>query len=288
MLGKDPVYTSGDNSSNTRTGASFMDAIAQFKEMQKQGWAHFAPLQALTTPTAARLVRYASIRTGHKVLDVACGTGVVAVTAARQGAKVTALDLTPELLVHARRNAELAKVEVEWHEGDVEKLPFPDASFDVVVSEFGHIFAPSPETAVREMLRVLKPAGTIAFATWPPELLVGRSFTLLSRYAPPPPPGVAAPPLWGDPNIIRERLGNAVRQLAFDRACMNVPALSPAHFRMHIEQTVGAMIKLVEFLSASDPAKLAALRSEYEALVSEYLDDNVVRQDFLLTRAVKV
>src|SRR5207237_8389078 len=96
------------------------DAIAKFKETQRQGWMHFAPLQALTTPAAARLVKFASIRSGQNVLDVACGTGVVAVTAARMGAKVTGLDLTPELLAHARENASIAKIEVDWHEGDVE------------------------------------------------------------------------------------------------------------------------------------------------------------------------
>jgi SAM-dependent methyltransferase len=265
----------------------FMDPLAQFKQMQKQGWAHFTPLQALTTPSAAQLVKHALIRPGQKVLDVACGTGVVAVTAARLGAQVTALDLTPELLANARENASLAQVEVEWHEGDVEALPFGDANFDVVVSQFGHIFAPRPEIAIAEMLRVLKPGGTIAFATWPPELMIGRSFLLSSRFAPPPPPGVAPPPLWGDPNVIKERLGDRVKAITFDRGRMYVPALSPQHFRKHVEQTAGPLIKLVELLSATDPAKLAAFRSEYEALVMEYCEDNVVHQDYLLTRAIK-
>ena len=264
-----------------------MDPISQFKEMQKQGWMHFAPLQALTTPAAARLVKFASIRSGQNVLDVACGTGVVGITAARLGANVTGLDLTPELLAHARENAGIATVEVNWHEGDVESLPFADSSFDVVVSQFGHIFAPRPEVAVGEMLRVLKPGGTVAFATWPPELLIGRSFALVSGYMPPPPPGVAPPPLWGDPNVVRERLGDRVRQLTFDRARMLVPALSLQHFRRNVEQTAGPIVKLVEMLSATDPTKLAAFLSEYETLVSEYFEDNVVHQDYLLTRAVK-
>src|SRR6266540_6055928 len=100
-----------------------MDPISQFKEMQKQGWTHFAPLQALTTPAAAQLVRHASIRAGNKVLDVACGTGVVAITAARLGAKVTGLDLTPELLAHARENSSIAKVDVKWHEEMLKTFP---------------------------------------------------------------------------------------------------------------------------------------------------------------------
>lgn len=136
-----------------------MDSLAQFKEAQRQGWAHFAPLEANTTPEAARLVKHARVRPGHRVLDVACGTGVVAVTAARLGARVTGLDLTPELLERARENASIAGVDVDWHEGDVEQLPFGDAAFEVVLSQFGHMFAPRPGVAVAEMLRVLSPGG---------------------------------------------------------------------------------------------------------------------------------
>jgi ubiquinone/menaquinone biosynthesis C-methylase UbiE len=176
-----------------------MDLIAQFKESQKQGWAHFTPLEMFTTPAAARLVAHANIPAGQRVLDVACGTGVVAVTAARVGAQVSALDLTPQLLERARENAELAGVRVEWREGDVEELPFEDAAFDAVLSQYGHMFAPRPEVAVGEMLRVLKPGGTIAFSTWPPELFIGRTFMLVAGYAPAPPPGVAPPTLWGNP-----------------------------------------------------------------------------------------
>jgi SAM-dependent methyltransferase len=204
-----------------------MDPFESFKQAQKQGWAFFAPFEAHTTAQAALLVRHAGIRPTDRVLDVACGTGVASVTAARLGARVTGLDLTPELLERARENSRIAEAEIEWLEGDVEKLPFADAAFDVVVSQYGHIFAPRPEMAIREMLRVLRPGGTIAFSTWPPELMVGRSFTLIASYMPPPPPGVSPPPQWGDPNIVRERLGSAVKDIVFDRRTMLVPALSP-------------------------------------------------------------
>lgn len=264
-----------------------MDSLVQFKEMQKQGWAHFAPLEAVTTPAAAMLVKFAKVSAGQRVLDVACGTGVVAVTAARRGARVTGIDLTPPLLERARENSRLANVEIEWHEGDVEALPFEAAAFDVVLSQYGHIFAPRPEVAIAEMLRVLKPGGTIAFSTWPPELFVGRGFSLVGSYLPPLPSGVMPPPLWGDPNMVRERLGSAVKEIHFDRQRMSAPALSPQHFRNMIERTAGPIVRLVETLSASDPAKLAAFRREYEALVAEYHEDNLVRQDYLLTRAIK-
>jgi 2-polyprenyl-3-methyl-5-hydroxy-6-metoxy-1,4-benzoquinol methylase len=263
------------------------DPFAQFKAMQRQGWAHFAPLETFTTPPAARLVSFAGIVAGTRVLDVACGTGVVAVTAARSGARVTALDLTPELLDRARWNAEVAKVEVEWHEGDVERLPFDSGTFDVVISQFGHMFAPQPALAIAEMLRVLRSGGTIAFSTWPPELFVGRTFALVARYMPPPPPGAAPPPLWGSPDVIRERLGTAVTGLTFDRERMLAQTLSPSHHRAMFERTAGPVLKLVEMLKDTEPQRLEEFRREYEALAAEYFQDNVLRQDYLLTRATK-
>jgi SAM-dependent methyltransferase len=265
-----------------------MDPFEAFKAAQKAGWAHFAPLEVFTTPVAARLVKHAKVQAGQSVLDVGCGTGVVAVTAARLGARVKGLDLTPELLERARENAQIAGLGIDWQEGDAENLPFDDGAFDVVLSQFGHMFAPRPEVAVAQMLRVLKPGGTIAFATWPPELFTGRMFMITARYAPPPPPGLAPPPQWGDPRIVSERLGSAVKDIVFDRGTMLVPALSPQHFRTTFEKTAGPVVKVVESLAATDPAKLAAFRGEYEALIAEYHADNTVRQDYLLTRAVKV
>src|SRR5229473_5322752 len=261
-----------------------MDPFESFKAAQKQGWAHFVPFEAFTTPCAARLLKWAGVRSGQRVLDVACGTGVVSVTAARLGASVTGLDLTPELLERARENAHIAGVKVDWHEGDVEKLPFGDAAFDVVMSQFGHIFAPRAELAIGEMLRVLKPGGTIAFSTWPPELFVGRMFALTSSYMPPPPPGVSPPPQWGDPNIVRQRLGPAVKDILFDRATMLIAALSPSHQRLAAEKSAGAMVRLVAALEGSDPAKLEQFRREYDALAGEYFEDNYLRQDYLITR----
>jgi len=261
-----------------------MDPFADFKAAQRKGWAFFAPLEAITTVPAAKLVAFARVRAGEKILDVGSGTGVVAITAARAGAKVIALDLTPELLEVARNNAQLADVTVDFREGDAEALPFADASFDAVLSQFGHMFAPRPDVVVGEMLRVLKPGGTVAFSTWPPELFTGRMFALTGKYAGPPPPGVAPPPQWGDPNIVRDRLGAAVRDLAFDRGTMLNPALSPAHHRMQSEKFAGPVKRFVE---AAEPDKLAQFRREYEALVEQYFDGNCVRQDFLMTRAVK-
>src|SRR5262249_33106565 len=150
-------------------------------------WSNFALFENLTGSVAGRLVSFAGIKPGAKVLDVGCGTGVVGLTAARLGARVTGADLTPELVAHAKENSALMGVQAEWLQGDAEALPLPDASFDFVVSQFGHMFAPRPEVAIREMLRVLKRGGVIAFSTWPPEMFVGRMFALNGKYGPPPP-----------------------------------------------------------------------------------------------------
>lgn len=261
------------------------DPFVQFKAVQREAWGLFAPIAASTTPPAACLVEFAKIAAGEAVLDVGCGTGVVTVTAARTGANVRGLDLSPVLLEEARRNAALAGVTIEFTEGDVEALPYPDASFDVVTSQFGHMFAPRPEVAIAEMLRVLKPRGRIAFSTWPPELMIGRMFKLVSSYMPPP-PGVAPPPLWGEPTVIRERLGDKVTDIEFDRDDLRFGTLSPRHFVALMEQAAGPVAKLVSTL-ADDPQKLAQFRGEFADMVGKYFSHNIVRQSFLMTRAIK-
>lgn len=174
--------------------------------------------------------------------------------------------------------------EIVWTEGDAERLPYPDASFDVVLSQFGHMFAPRPDVTVSEMRRVLKPNGRIAFATWPPEHLIGRMFALVGRNSPPPPAGAAAPPQWGNPALVAERLGARFEAPFFERGTMVFPALSVPHFRMFMERSVGPMRKLVERL-AGEPQTLGTLRAEFDALVASYYSDNVVHQSYLMTRA---
>jgi SAM-dependent methyltransferase len=261
------------------------DPFFELKQRQREMWASFSPTAMFTTPVAAHLVKFAGVTAGESLLDVGTGTGVVALTAARAGAKVTGLDLTPALLDHARENARIAgQGGIVWTDGDAEDLPYPDASFDVVVSQFGHMFAPRPDVAVAEIRRVLKPHGRFAFATWPPEHFVGKMFAFVGQHSPPPPPGAAPPPQWGSPAIIAERLAGLFEAPFFDRGTMSVAALSLAHFREFMERSVGPMQKLVERL-ASDSPKLQAIRSEFEALASPYFVDNVVHQSYLLTKA---
>jgi SAM-dependent methyltransferase len=269
---------------------SDVDPFAKYRAAQREAWSSFLPVEVITTIPAAKLVKFAQVRPGQRLLDVACGTGVVAVTAAGRGAKVSGLDLSPVLLERAQHNASVAAVDIDFIEGDAEALPYPDASFDVVLSQYGHIFAPRPAVVLKEMLRVLKKGGRLAFSTWPPEHFTGRMFSFLAGYLPPPPSGTEAPApaaLWGDPNIVRERLGASVTELTFDRATLTAPALSVAHFRLAQEKTIGPLAKVIASLE-NDPAKLAKLRAEFEAMAGDAYDDNAIRMPFLMTRATKV
>ncbi len=266
------------------------ESFPQFKAMQREIWAGFAANEGFTTLAAAELVAFAKVREGEAVLDVGCGTGVVSVTAARQGGRAKGLDLTPVLLDRARENASIAGVEIEFVEGDVESLPYPDASFDVVLSQFGHMFAPRPEVATAEMLRVLKPGGRIAFATWPPEHFMGKTFALIASYMPAPAPGgpvPAPPPLWGDPNVVRQRLGERVSGLGFSRSWLTMPALSARHVAIGAEATFGPLKALLARLGTNQPERAASLRAAVARLVAETMEGNHLRQHYLMSLATK-
>ncbi|HVM45798.1 MAG TPA: class I SAM-dependent methyltransferase [Candidatus Thermoplasmatota archaeon] len=262
------------------------DPFVEFKAKQREGWKNYGPAESHTTRTAAHLVRVADVKRGQRVLDVACGTGPVAVTAARLGAIVSGVDLTPELLMRAAENSAIAAVDVAWREGDVEMLPYRDGEFDVVLSQFGHIFAPRPDVATSEMLRVLKPGGTLAFSAWAPSGAVGAMFGVISKHLPPPPPGVPPPTLWGDVATVRARLGERVRDLYFEHAALEGTALSPAHNRLDLEAIL-APLRALFHEHRDDPKRIEAVRAELDAALAPYHRDNVVRNEYLLVRALK-
>ncbi|HEV2595039.1 MAG TPA: methyltransferase domain-containing protein [Sphingomicrobium sp.] len=262
------------------------DMFAEFKNQQRAMWSSFAPSAVLTTPVAGHLIEFAGIAPGEKVLDVACGTGVVAITAARRGATVSALDLTPALLEHARENEKIAECgPIDWTEGDAERLPYPDDSFDVVLSQFGHMFAPRPDVALGEMRRVLKSGGRIAFATWPPEHFVGRFFAFVARYSPAPPEGAVPPPLWGSIPVVTERLSRDFDSPFFERGVMRVPALSLTHLWLYMSASIGPLQKIVERY-INEPEELRTIRQGMIELAAPYFSNNIMHQDYLLTRAV--
>lgn len=152
------------------------------------------------------------IKAGMRVLDVACGTGNLAIPAAKAGASVTGMDIATNLIEQARTRALRDDVKVRFDEGDAEELAYPDASFDLVVSMYGAMFAPRPERVAAELVRVCRPGGQIAMANWTPRGFVGQMFKAIAGHAPPP-PGMPAPVLWGDEAIVRERLRNGIAKL---------------------------------------------------------------------------
>ena len=263
-----------------------MTDFKKIKEGAKQVWAGFAPLEHITGTAAPRLIRFANINSNHRVLDVACGTGVVALSAAREGAEVVGADLTPELIEKAKENNTIFGLGVEFHESDVESLPFENEEFDVVVSQFGHMFAPRPEIALSEMMRVLRPGGTIAFSTWPPELFMGKFFQIIYKYSDPLPEGFETPPMWGNVDTVIKRLRPTSKQILFDRDKIMSPGLSIGHLLNMFEKGAGPLSKLVEKLSAK-PKVLKSLRDSILEILSMYFENNYLRQDYLLTKAIK-
>lgn len=241
-----------------------------------------------SAPEAAHLVHFAGVEPADRVLDVGTGSGLVAIVAAQRGAQVAGVDPTPALLAKAKENAALAGCrDIEWHEGAAEVLPFADASFDVVLSQYAHMFSPQPDAAAREMLRVLKPRGRIAFAAWTPDGLAPRLMGLTFRYVPPMPGDAPPSPFeWGHPQGVQNYLRERVRDVVFERAALQLPALSTAHARRLLEETFGPTLLLVRALS-NDPARLAQWRSEHDAAAAEFFADGRVRFDYLLTRAIK-
>ncbi len=263
-----------------------MDDLSRLKEAAKTTWAKgsYGVIARSLLPTGAHLVRAARVAAGDRVLDVACGTGVAAITARLAGANVAGLDLTPELLEEAKVIAAAADADgIEWRQGDAEQLPYADQSFDVVVSSFGHMFAPRPDLATAEMLRVLRPGGRIAFTTWPPEHATGAMFRTIAKHAPPP-SGIPSPLEWGHPETVRQRLGAGVHQMVFERGVVQFYAFSPAHFWQMFSTYFGPTIRAVEHVG---PAGAATLRQDLIDAAAPHFRDNVVHYDYLLTRAVK-
>jgi SAM-dependent methyltransferase len=153
-----------------------------------------------------------------EVLDIATGTGNVAIRAAQLGARVTGLDLTPELFGRARERAAAAGVEVEWVQGDAEDMPFEDGRFDRVLSTFGIQFAPRHEVAAREAVRVTRRGGMIGLINWTPQGHIGRVLKAVGARLPKPPDYASPPPLWGDEAHVRQLFASTGVELEFERA----------------------------------------------------------------------
>src|SRR3954453_8762258 len=199
----------------THTSEPHTIDLAAVKQRQQQTWASgdFSMVGARIVLVAEQLVDTADLHAGWRVLDVATGSGNAAIAAARLGCIAVGLDYVPSLLDRARRRASAEALHVEFVEGDAEALPFPDASFDAVTSVFGAMFAPDHPRAAAELLRVCRPGGTIALASWTPDGFIGELFRTVAAHVPPP-AGVKSPMLWGTESHLRELLGAGIESLS--------------------------------------------------------------------------
>lgn len=223
----------------------------------------FGQIAKFLSAEAEKFINGLGLKPGMKVLDVACGTGNLAVPAARLGATVTGVDIAPNLLEQARERAAAEGLDIKFDEGDAEALPYEDASFDAVVTMYGAMFAPRPELVAAELKRVCKPGGFIAMGNWTPTGFVGQMFKAAAAYVPPP-PGMTSPVLWGKDDVVRERFGDGVSKVETKPRIVSFafpfsPAEVVEHFRVYYGPTNKAF-------AALDEEKQAALRSDLEKL----------------------
>jgi SAM-dependent methyltransferase len=230
-----------------------MTAVAELKRVHRATWAagDYAAIAELIDEALSRdLLARAEISPGQDVLDVATGTGNVAIRAAAAGAQVVGLDLTPELFDTARRRAAQNGVAVEWVEGDAEDLPFEDERFDRVLSAVGVQFAPRHEVVAQELARVCRPGGLIGLVNWTPEGQIGEMFKILGRYLPAPPDYASPPPLWGSESHVRELFAGTAVEFEFARGHNPFRFDSAEHFVAFFETYYGPTLKARERLTA--------------------------------------
>ena len=221
-------------------------ADSELKARHRTMWASGDYPQMVETfllPLGPRLVEACRIEPGARVLDVAAGTGNASIPAAQRGATVTASDLTPELLDAGSARPEAQGLDLTWVPADAEALPFDDASYDVVMSSIGVMFAPHHQAAADELVRVCRPGGTIGLLSWTPEGMLGALFAMMKPFAPPPPEGASPPPLWGSEEHLRGLFGGRVELHTLDRQALEITAFPRAcdygeHFKAFYGPTI--------------------------------------------------
>lgn len=256
-------------------------------EQVKQIWTagSYADIGRSFLSMAAHLVDAAGVEPGESVLDIACGTGNVAITAARRGADVTGIDITPAMLEDARANAAIAGVDdIVWHEGDATDLPFEADRFDTTFSCVGHMFANPPEAAGRELVRVTRPGGTVAFTSWTPRSVVPAMAQVLQGYLPPDPDPTEPPFRWGDPAVVRERLGDRVSEIEFETGTVTQKSLSPAHVWETVRSDSGLFVVALDRVDSAD---IDALSADMVDAITPFYDEseNALSMEYRLTIA---
>ena len=239
------------------------------KARQKATWesGDFGEVAKTIMPVAEEFMARLPLRPGLRVLDVACGTGNLAVLAARRGCVTKGVDIAANLIAQARERAATERLSIEFREGDAEGLPYRDGEFDGVVSMFGAMFAPQPEVVAAELFRVTKPGGFVAMANWTPEGFIGKMFEVFKRHLPPSPNGIPSVMLWGHEPAVRERLA-AFRGVRLERriAAMRYP-FPPAGTGDFFRRYYGPTGKAFDSLSQDGQT---ALRHDLVALQSAH------------------
>ncbi|HQU50573.1 MAG TPA: class I SAM-dependent methyltransferase [Casimicrobiaceae bacterium] len=237
------------------------------KQRQQATWASgdFAVVGTTLQIVGESLAEAVDVRADERVLDVAAGNGNATLAAARRFAVVTSTDYVPSLLAKGRLRAEADGLAVRFQEADVEELPFPDASFDVVLSTFGAMFAPDQRRTAREMIRVLRSGGRLGMANWTPEGFIGRLFRVIGRHVPPP-AGLVSPALWGTEAHLAELFGPHAADLRAERRVFNFRYRSAAHWIQVFRDYYGPTHKA---FAALDAGGQQALEHDLTALLGE-------------------
>jgi SAM-dependent methyltransferase len=265
--------------------------MEQLKSKLRGTWmaGDFAEIATAIEEGAIEFVERLGLSPGKLLLDVACGNGNTAIPAALTGADVTGIDIAPYLIEQAVTRAERAGVDAAFDVGDAEALPYDDASFDVVMSMFGAMFAPRPDVTAGELKRVCRPGGTILMANWTRDGFIGQMFKATGKHVQPP-PGMPSPLLWGDAATVSERFADGVSDLQMvSRKIDFVFLMSPAevveHFRLYYGPTQKAF-------DALDPDGRAALRSDLARLWTEHNREGKgttrVESEYLEVRATRM
>lgn len=260
------MYTAIETTPHRAPPTGAIPDLGALKARQRTMWGSgdYAVIAATLPIVAEELCEAVDLRSGELVLDVATGTGNTAIAAARRFAHVVGIDYVPGLLERARERAAAERLSVEFREGDAEAIPVPDASFDVVLSSFGVMFAPDQERAASELVRACRPGGRVGLANWTPDGFIGEMFRVVGRHVPPA-PGVRPPPLWGTEARIRELFGDDTIDIAIARRSFAFRYASPRHFVDVFRRWYGPTVQAFAVLDAQGQADLAA---ELEALLA--------------------
>jgi ubiquinone/menaquinone biosynthesis C-methylase UbiE len=270
---------------------STVPPMDEIKQRMRNTWmaGDFGVIARTIEGAADEFVARLEIPGGSRVLDVATGTGNVALPLARAGCVVTGVDIAPNLLVQARERAAAEGLRIHFDEGDAELLPYLDASFDAVVTMFGAMFAPQPDVVAEELLRVLRPGGLLAMANWNPASFTGRMFRTGAAHVPPP-PGVAPPVMWGDVVTVKTRLAaftDVHTELVPIMFALPMPPAGAVQlFRTYFGPTKMAFERLDEAGQAALEKDLVALWSEANT-AADPATQTLVPNEYLLVTARK-